>query len=188
MQRSVQKKLRGWLLCEDIEQERFFRRILERHFHRIHVEPRKRYGGASFVLQQIFRLAGYIRKHQQEAVALVVVIDGDSAGFQRRLDEIGEAAGFTDAVWEKRIARCVPCRNVETWEMWLCGARDIHEQTDYKQVFHQQVERGTMSARKAAAAWFVALTPKERQTEESRLPALAHGRKEVARLQQFAKR
>jgi hypothetical protein len=139
------------------------------------------------VLQQLPRLAAYIRQHQQEAVALLVALDGDSAGFQKRLAEIGEAAGFTDAAWEKRIARCVPCRNVETWVMWLCGAREIDEQTDYKHMFQQQAERGEMSARKAAEAWFEPLTPEERQKEQGQLPALAYGRKEVDRLHQFAK-
>jgi hypothetical protein len=145
----VPKKLRCLLLCEDIEQERLFRPILERHFHRIYVEPRKPHGGASFVLQRIERLAGYIRQHHQEAVGLLVVIDGDMAGLQERLEAIRVAAGFIGAAWEERIARCVPSRSVETWEMWLCGERGV--------------------------------------TEESRLPALAHGRREVDRLRQFAK-
>jgi hypothetical protein len=72
--------------------------------------------------------------------------------------------------------------------MWLCGAREIDEQAEYKEAFRREVERGAMSARRAAEAWFASLSPKERETEEVRLPALAHGRKEVSRLQQFAKR
>jgi hypothetical protein len=169
----VLKKLRCLLLCEDIEQERLFRPILERHFRRIYVEPRKPHGGASFVLQRIERLADYIRQHHQEAVGLLVVIDGDTAGLQGRLEEIRAAAGSAGAPWEKRIAMCVPSRTVETWEMWLCGAREV--------------DRGAMSARKAAEAWFEHLTPEARQTEETRLPALTHGRREIDRLQQFAK-
>jgi len=183
----VPKKLTCWLLCEDLEQERLFRPILERHFRRIHVEPRKPHGGASFVLQQIGRLANYIRRRRQEAVGLLVVIDGDAAGLQRRLEEIRTAAGLTWAVWEERIAACVPCRSVETWEMWLCGEHEVDEQTRYKETFGRKVERGAMSARKAVEAWFASLTPEVRQAEETRLPALAHGRKEIARLQRFAK-
>jgi hypothetical protein len=183
----VPKKLRCLLLCEDTEQERFFRPILERLFRRVYVEPRKRQGGASFVLQRLGHLAGYIRQYQQEAVALLVVIDGDSAGFQKRLEEIGETAGFTGAPWEEKIGRCVPCRNVETWEMWLCGKRDLDEKADYKPVFRQQVDRGETSARQAAEAWFSPLTPEEREEEQSLLPALSYGRKEVDRLGRFAK-
>lgn len=181
------KKLRCWLLCEDLEQERFFRPILEKHFHRIHVEPRKPHGGASFVLQQVQRLANYIRRYHQEAVGLLVVIDGDATGLQRRLEEIHAAADLTGAVWEERIGTCVPCRSVETWEIWLCGKLEVDEWTKYKGAFGREVERGAMSARKAAEAWLVPLTPEVQQLEETRLPALAHGRKEVARLQRFAK-
>jgi hypothetical protein len=182
----VQKKLRCLLLCEDIEQERLFRPILERQFHRIYVEPRKPRGGAGFVLQRLERLADYIRQHHQEAVALLVVIDGDMAGLQRRLESIHTAAGFVNAAWESRVAKCVPTRTVETWEMWLCGMHNLDEKTDYKETFRREVERGVMSARKAAEAWFAPLTHEEQQTEETCLPALAHGRKELARLHRFA--
>jgi hypothetical protein len=183
----VLKKLRCLLLCEDIEQERLFRPILERHFRRIYVEPRKPHGGASFVLQKVGRWATYIRQHQQEAVGLLVVIDGDTAGLQERLVAIRAAAGSTGSPWEKRIAICVPTRTVETWEIWLCGMHEIDEQTEYKAMFRREAEKGTMNSRKAVEGWFASLTPEAQQTEETRLPALAHGRKEVARLQQFAK-
>lgn len=181
------KKLRCWLLCEDREQEQFFRPILARHFHRITVEPRKPHGGASFVLQQVERLATYIRRYHQEAVGLLVVIDGDAAGREERLAEISAAAGFSGASWEERIACCVPSRSVETWELWLCGERDLDEQTSYKQRFSREAEQGTMSARRAVEAWLAILTPEQQQAEKSRLPALAHGRKEIARLQEFAR-
>jgi hypothetical protein len=184
----VPKKLRCLLLCEDIEQERLFRPILERHFRRIYVEPRKVKGGASFVLQRVERLADYIRRHHQEAVGLLVVIDGDTVGLQGRLEALRAAAGSDGALWEKRIAICVPSRTVETWEMWLCGAQMIDEQTEYKVIFRREAEKGTMSSRKAVEGWFEPLTLEAQQTEETRLPALAHGRKEVARLQGFAKR
>lgn len=71
--------------------------------------------------------------------------------------------------------------------MWLCGAREVDEQTEYKEAFRRRSEEDPKSGRKAAEAWFEAVTPEERQTEETRLPALAHGRKEIARLQKFAK-
>lgn len=183
----MQRKLRCLLLCEDIEQERLFRPILERHFHRVYVEPRKPHGGASFVLQRIERWANYIRQHHQEAVGLLVVIDGDMAGLHERLESIRAAAGLTGAAWEERIAKCVPCRSVETWEMWLCGERDINEETKYKEAFRREVERGLMSSRMAVQAWLAPLTEEERQTEERCLPALAHGRREIERLRQFAR-
>lgn len=181
------RRLRCYLICEDIEQERFFRPILKRHFHRIYVERRQPHGGSTFVLQNVGHWADYIRRHHQEAVGLLVVIDGDVAGLRRRLDEIGEAAGFTGAAWEERIARCIPCRSVETWEIWLCGVREVDEQENYKEAFRREVERGTMSSRRAVEAWFEPLSAAALQAEESQLPALAHGRQEIARLQTFAR-
>ncbi|HET7177973.1 MAG TPA: hypothetical protein VFI63_04715 [Solirubrobacterales bacterium] len=181
------RKLRCFLICEDVEHEQFFSPLLKRRFRRVYVEPRKKQrGGASFVLRNVERLASYVRQRPQEAVALLVVIDGDEAGLQRRLDEIGKAAGFSGAAWEKRIATCIPCRSVETWEIWLCGVREVDEQESYKQAFRREVERGTMSSRRAVEAWFLPLSAAEQQAEESRLPALAHGRREIARLQAFA--
>ncbi len=181
------RRLRCWLLCEDVEQERLFRPILERHFRRVYVEPRTPHGGASFVLQQVGRRAEYIRRYHQEAVGLLVVIDGDAAGLPRRLEEIRTAAGLTGAPWEGRIATCVPCRNVETWEMWLCGERELDELTSYKEAFRRAVEWGAMSSRVAVEAWH-ATTSQDREAEETRLPALAHGRKEVDRLKQLVRR
>lgn len=181
------QRLRCSLLCEDIEQERLFRPILERHFSRVYVEPRKPHGGASFVLQRVERLANYIRQYHQESVGLLVVIDGDTAGLQERLDAIRLAAGLTGAAWEERVAKCVPSRSVETWEIWLCGRHDVDEQTQYKEFFRREVERGAMSSRKAVEAWVLPLTPEERQIEENRLPALAHGRREVDRLRRLAR-
>lgn len=180
------RKLRCLLLCEDIEQERLFRPILECQFNRIYVEPRRPRGGAGFVLQRLERLTSYIRQHHQEAVALLVVVDGDRVGLQRRLEAISRAAGFSGAAWEERIARCVPCRTVETWEIWLCGVHAVDEQTEYKEAFRREVEQGSMSGRKAAEAWFAPLTPERQKIEETHLPALTHGRKEMARLQRFA--
>jgi hypothetical protein len=181
----VPKKLRCRLLCEDNEQERFFRPILERSFGRIKVEKPTKHGGASFVLQRLPDLATYIRQHHQEAVGLLVVIDGDTVGYAHRLQEIAVAAGLDGAHWEKKIAKCIPCRSIETWEMWLCGARDLDEQTSYKATFRQGVEKSEMSARVAVEAWFKG--PEDRQAEEARLPALAKGRKEIDSLRVVAK-
>jgi hypothetical protein len=184
----VPRNLRCWLLCEDLAQEHLFRPILESQFRRIRVEPRKPHGGASFVLQQVKRLAAYIRQRPQEAVALLVVIDGDEAGHRNRLDEIRAAGGLGRAAWTRRIAVCVPCRNVETWALWLCGAEDLDEVSDYKAVFRREVERGTMSIRQAVEAWSAPLAEARRRAEERRLPSLTHGRREVARLDQLAAR
>jgi hypothetical protein len=137
-------------------------------------------------MRQIQRLATYIRQYGQEAVGLLVVIDGDETGREGRIAELREAAGMTGAAWERRIAFCVPCRNVETWILWLLGEDGLDELGDFKPVFRRRFEDDPRIAREAAKAWFT-LATERRQVEESRLPALAHGRREIDRLRQLAR-
>jgi len=174
--RSVQKKLRCLLLCEDAEHEWLFRPILNHLFHRVRVEPRRPNGGFTFVLARLADAAKYVRQRPQEAVGLLVVMDGDEVGFQKRLDAIHEVlreVGFDRQRLDK-IAICIPCRNVETWELWLSGARDLDEQNNYKNRFHRDV-RPHLRRGELTEAWLA--------LEESlRLPALAHGREQIRHL------
>ena len=180
-------KLRCSLLCEDEEQELLFRPILERLFHqRPRVEPRRPNGGFTFVLARLADAAKYLKQRPKQAVALLVVIDGDEAGFQRRRREIDaklRAEGF-DVKKLARIAVCVPSRNVETWELWLCGIRDLDEHTDFKDRFQREVKQRKIGRRQLADSWFDA---KQRRAEKETLPALASGRAEIERLKKLAK-
>jgi hypothetical protein len=181
-------KLRCSLLCEDREQERLFRPLLERLLHRpIRVEPRKPHGGFTFVLARLKDAARYVRRRPQEAVGLVVVVDGNSVGFQERLTEIRKVlreVGIDD-VQPERIAICIPTRNVETWAMWLCGESDLDEHTDYKSRYHRAFKL-EVGPRDLAKAWLT--TPPERLEAEKRcLPALVRGRAEIERLRKLAR-
>ncbi len=178
-------KLRCQLLCEDLAQEKLFRPILERLFdrRRVYVEPRlPEKGGATFVLAQLPRLAKYVRQRRKEAVGLLIVIDGDELGLQGRLQEIEERLGGD---LDDRIAICVPTRNVETWKLWLSGIQNLDELADYKNTFRNQVEP-TIRPSQIVDAWFTYLSEAQRREEENRLPALAHGRKEIDRLKSKA--
>lgn len=179
-------KLRCLLLCEDAEQEWLFRPILKRLFHRVYVEPRRPNGGFTFVLARLVDVAKYVRQRHQEAVGLLVAIDGDQAGFQRRLDAIQEVlrSSGLDSKRFDRIAVCIPARNVETWELWLYGVRDLDEQTDYKDRFHREVKPRVHHSQ-LIDAWFAPLSDDQREQEAARLPALAHGRAEFKRLQKL---
>ncbi len=174
------RKLRCQLLCEDPAQESLFRPILERLFdrRRVYVEPRRpKNGGFTFVLAELPRLAKYVRQRPSEAVALLVVIDGDAKGFQERLKEIRERLGGEA---DDRIAICIPTRNIETWKLWLSGIRNLDEIQGYKDRWRNQVE--PIRPRQLVDAWFAELSETQRQEEASRLPALAQGRTEIARL------
>jgi len=188
------RRLQCSLLCEDIEQEQLFRPILERRFGRgrVRVEPRKPQGGINFVFQQYARLVkGIIRRYPQEARGLVVVVDGDSEGLMSRLKELDQilaAAGHEKRAGGEKIATCIPCRNVETWELWLCGRRDLDQTTDYKADWQAEKRRNRASSDSAVEAWFARLSDTERMLEKDRLPALAAGRAEIDQLYSHADR
>jgi hypothetical protein len=183
----VPGKLRCSLLCEDIAQEQLFRPILERLFHRVRVEPRKPNGGFTFVLARLLHAAQYIRQRPQEAVGLLVVIDGDETGLQGRLEEIGRvvrSAGFAHGEMGS-IAVCVPSRNVETWKLWLHGLRDLDETTDYKSMARRALE--DLPKKQLVDAWFDPVSDEQNRLEAFLLPALVHGRTEIKRLQSVAR-
>jgi hypothetical protein len=122
---------------------------------------------------------------------MVVVVDGDSAGLKQRLKEldqrlIDEGGARRDA--KEKIAACIPCRTVETWEMWLCGRRDLNEAHGYKADWQTEKRKGTMDAQKAGRAWFDQLSEAAAKAEEDQLPSLAAGRAELNRLYTLADR
>lgn len=182
-------RLRCSLLCEDNEHEQLFRPILERNGRvRVRVEPRRKEGGFPFVLARLADAARFLLYHPGEAVGLLVVIDADVEGFQRRNEKIRDAmykAGLEDRHMD-RVALCIPARNVETWELWLCGERDLDEQADFKSRFHREVKPG-LRPRQLVEAWFAELTAAQKKQETRILPALALGREEIRRLRNFSK-
>jgi hypothetical protein len=186
------RKMDCLLLCEDEEQRDFFLPILKRRFGRVHVEPIKpgQPGGFSFVFQSYARLVkGLMRRYPQEARGLVVVVDGDTDGLARRLRELDqrlEEAGYEKRNAKEKIAACVPCRNIETWEFWLCGRRDVNESKDYKADLQAEKRRDAMISRKAAQAWFDQLSEEVKKKEKGQLPSLAAGRVELDRLYSLA--
>ncbi len=184
-------RLRCSLLCEDVGQEQLFRPLLEALLHRhirIRVEPRKPHGGFTFVLSNLKKSAQYILRHPNEDVALLVVVDGDRTGFRGRLAEVRAALREVGIHDEKpaRIAICVPTRNVETWKLWLCGARDLDEIVDNKARYQQEHKSGVHRSQ-LVEAW-LGLTKEQLAAASERLPSLVHGRAEIERLRSLARR
>jgi hypothetical protein len=184
----VPNKLRCTLLCEDREQERLFRPLLERLFRRVRVEPRRREGGFTFVLARLTDVARILRQKPDERIGLLVALDADDAGFERRYEGVKNALHQEGLVGKSldRVAVCMPARNVETWELWLCGFRDLDQHTDFKSRFHHEVRPG-LRPKQLVEAWFAQLSAEQRQEEARILPALARGREEIERLRKFSK-
>lgn len=185
------RRLRCVLLCEDEEHELLFRPILENLFGRgtIRVLRGKTTGGFTFVFNTALKKeAEYVRRRPQEAVGLLVVVDGDEVGRKGRLDQIQEVlclAGFgTKGKMPDHIATCIPSRNVETWMLWLSGHRDLDEKTHYER--SRQRDLAAVSRSGLIKGWF---KPSDEQLrdEEKILPALFHGRAEIDRLKKLLK-
>ena len=87
---------------------------------------------------------------------------------------------------KEKIAACVPCRTVETWELWLCGRRDLDEIHDYKADLQAEKRKDRMISAKAVQGWFTQLSEAAARIESSQLPSLAAGRAEVSRLYALA--
>lgn len=180
------RRLRCMLLCEDLNQERFFLPILERALKgSVHVEPRLPNGGIGFVLAQLSRCGKILKRHPAESRGLVVVVDGDDAGLTGRLkqiDEVLERVGLPPRSAEQRMAVCVPSRTIETWLLWFLATDDVDETSDYKRAFERTWGNDPRAVRRASDAWF---EPPAVEVEAQRLRALTHARGELQRLKAF---
>ncbi len=183
-------RFRGVLLCEDREHERFFRRLLERWIGKgkLHVNRIPNRGGAgdAYVVAEYAKEVQQARRWKSENYALVVAIDGDREklhGRLERLDRRLETAGLPRRTENESIIICVPSRNIETWEIWLCGVRDIDEKQDYQQRFREAERQDKASPKMAVREWFRSLSAAGSRLEEKTLPALSAARAEVRRFE-----
>ncbi len=116
--------VRWWLLAEDKQHERFAlalapRLRLKDRPIQVFVAPSGRGAGSAWVRQNYARLARTtVRKRPGERVALIVMVDGDNVGVQRRKGELD--AALRDASEPSRSAHepiviLVPTWSIETW-------------------------------------------------------------------------
>ena len=169
----------------------FFRRLLcKRWFGWLRVQRIRNAQGAGdrFVVARFAGEVQIARRKRHENDALVVVVDGDRLKMQRRLRELDKqlaAEGLAQRGRDENVLIVVPTRNVETWELWLCGQRDLDEDQDYKVRCRMAVQHGEVSVREAVEAWFQASSREEERVERESLPSLTAGRLEVKRLDQL---
>lgn len=174
------------VLCEDVEHERFFRHLCRelkflRHVRFVLAPPGS--GAAEQWVRSRYPLEVrvYRSKANHLTNGLLVVIDGDQLGVDRRksqLDEALEQDGQETRRPGDRIAACVPTWSIETWLLWLCGTDPVDERTPYKRdpTFQRKREAGEVSPEDAVKAWF---SPRQRSSAPS---SLADGRTELARI------
>lgn len=83
------------VLCEDAQHEAFARRFCKEAFGRsvrdlrVNKSPKGRGSGAGFVLKQFPKLLAQYRG-SHAGVALIVIVDGDTAGVRERMKQFDE--------------------------------------------------------------------------------------------------
>ena len=136
----MKRKVQIVLLCEDTQHEAFVRRFLEEagwSTRRLRVEkaPGGRGSAEQFVRVHFPReLGAYRRRRGAVAQALIVILDGDKKGAQRRhaeLDEACRANRMDIRQLDERVLVLVPTWNIETWIAYLGGQTVDEARRDY---------------------------------------------------------
>jgi hypothetical protein len=175
-------EVRVVILFEDQEQECFLRHLARRLGLRpVRFENCQNNAG---VLERLGREVEALRERSfQKNLGLVVVIDADDKGLQRRVTELlsriatdtGDGRGPAE-----RIALVVPAREIENWYVHLCvpAARPIDEARDYKPTpeWRALARDVGAAAKRAVAAWAPEASPVDP-------PSLSAAREELARVQ-----
>lgn len=183
---SKRAKIRVHILCEDQKTEHFVRKVCEGLGHspvRTQTAPKGQGSGEAWVKKRYPNEVRLLRSYGQENVGLAVLIDGDDKGVAARKRELAEAlesAGVAPRREGERIATCVPTWSIETWIAFLCGLDGVNEATRYKEdaAFKAAERSGAVTPTKAADAYLKGPLPNEAE----RVPSLADGRAEIARL------
>lgn len=124
------------LLCEDSQHEVFVRRFLKRRGLALgHLRVGKCPGGSAeqFVRKRYPVELATMRTRRARSV-LIVVVDGDSEGVQRRRGALAAAcreAGIEDRASAESVVVLVPTWNIETWLAYAAGEPVDEARRDY---------------------------------------------------------
>ena len=131
------------LLCEDSQHEVFVRRFLKKRGldTRQLLRVRKCPGGSAeqFVRKEYPVELRALRGRSAKTV-LIVVIDGDSDGVQKRRDLLAaacRAADVEDRAAAEPVVVIVPTWNIETWLAYLAGASVDESRGDYPRLHEE---------------------------------------------------
>lgn len=128
------------VLPEDKRHQQFVRRFLYRMgFSKHEIVMEAISGGRGSGEQWVRRsyptqVRAYRRRSARAQTALMVVIDADTHGVERRLRQLRDALaheGLAERSEDEAIVHLIPKRNIETWILCLSG-RAVDEDTDYR--------------------------------------------------------
>ena len=124
------------LLCEDLQHEVFVRRFLSEQnveIGNLRVERCSAGSAEQFVRQRYPKELGALRRRHAQSY-LIVVLDGDAVGVQRRKASLADAcrsAGIDDRALDGSVTDLVPTWNIETWLAYADGERVDESRSDY---------------------------------------------------------
>ena len=136
MRRNVQVVL----LCEDTQHETFARRFLKKlgwtnHQMRVVKAPGGRGSAEQFVRERFpEELEEHRRRRSRVSVALIVILDGDDRGVDRRIAELDDSCGQHGIPGRnpgEQVLVFVPTWRIETWFAYLGGETVDEEKRDY---------------------------------------------------------
>ncbi len=136
---SMSRSVRMTLLCEDKQRQVFALRFLKAldwnlRDWKLILSPAGRGSGEQFVRETFPDELRALRSKGRDQVYLVVLIDGDSAGVNRRREQIREACrsqGVQPPTDNDRVLVCAPTWNIETWLAYLAGVTIDETRRDY---------------------------------------------------------
>ena len=184
----MKARFRWYLLCEDREQERFFKRLgrtfLKSEPVDILIAPSGEGAAWGWVLKRYPKYIKQLRRHPGENLALIVVVDGDNEGYKtrkHRFDDELNTLGLTPRINDERVAICVPTWSIETWVAWLCRWHPpsgvVDEGRSLKTEVAHAIAKQSVDVSRSVAAW------SEPSPEDSaRVPSLEDGRQEMKRV------
>ncbi len=122
------------LLCEDKQQESFFRRLLKQEgYQRIRVRPyAPGKGAATQHVSERFpaEAAAQRRRSSHMRCGLVTAIDADTRSVEQRYGDVWDQIAPQRGE-DEPIALFIPKRNIETWVHYLNGRADVNEEERY---------------------------------------------------------
>lgn len=130
------RRVRKVLLCEDSQHEAFVRRFLKKRG----LDTRDLYvqkcpgGSAEQFVRERYPVELKALRTRHANSALIVVIDGDGEGVQRRRDQLADAcrdADINDRTVAEPVVVIVPTWNIETWLAYADGESVDETRGDY---------------------------------------------------------
>ena len=136
MRRTVQIVL----LCEDTQHESFGIRFLKKAgWSKRQIRVEKAPGGLGSAEQFVrirfpYELEAHRRRRHRVSVALLVMVDGDKHGVERRIEELNAACRERNIPCRdpgEQVLVFVPTWRIETWLAYLGGETVDEEKRDY---------------------------------------------------------